>query len=120
LDLRRLAILYGATRLALGAAIALAPEITRVWIGDTARNDDVRGPLRVLGVRDALLGVALLVAVDNKTMRSRMLNVCAVADTADAITSARDFLRTRRPGAGLAAVTAAGGAAFGFVSARIG
>jgi hypothetical protein len=47
-----------------------------------------------------------------------MLLLCAVADAADAVVCTADFLRTRRPGAAFAAMTAAGGAGIGMFTAN--
>lgn len=105
--------IYGSARIALGAALAIAPTTARPWIGEVARDPDVRSALRVLAVRDALLGVALLKTSDAQS-RQRIVRLCAVADAADALTCALDFLRRRRPGAAVASMTAVGGAATGF------
>lgn len=105
--------MYGTARVALGAVLAIAPTTARPWIGEVARDPDVRSALRVLAVRDALLGVALLNTSDDQSRR-RILKLCAVADAADALTCAFDFLRRRRPGAAVASMTAVGGAATGF------
>src|SRR5687768_7709354 len=112
---------YGATRVALGVGLALLPAAgAKPWIGDVARHVDVRSPLRVLGVRDALLGAALLRVRDDRRLRPFVAGLCVVADTVDAIVSGADFVRSRRPGAALAAASAAGGALFGLSIAREG
>lgn len=97
------------TRVALGVVLALFPKSARPWIGRVVDDDDTHGALRVLGVRDALLGVNALRAPD----RPDPLLLCAVADAADAAVTAGDFVRTRRMGAAFASVTAMGGAATG-------
>lgn len=105
--------MYGTARIALGTVLAITPSTAAPWIGEAARDPDVRSPLRLLAVRDALLGAALLSTSEDQHQR-RILNLCAVADAADAVTCALDFLRRRRPGAAVASMTAAGGAALGF------
>ena len=105
--------LYGGARLALSAFLGVVPGAARPWIGAAAQDPDVRGPLRMLAVRDALLAAALLSALDHEDLHRRMLVLCAVADAADSVTAVADFVRTRRPGAALASAAAAGGMAVG-------
>ena len=113
-DHRLVARLYAFMRVALGVGMALAPTAaTRPWIGDVARSPGVRSALRVLGVRDALLGLAVLGTPDGGVQRRRALLLCATADAVDAVVTTGDFARTRRVGPAVAAVTAAGGAALG-------
>lgn len=113
-DPRLVARLYAFSRIGLGALMALGPTAaTRPWIGDVARVPGVRSALRVLGVRDALLGVAVLGTPDGGVLRRRALLLCAAADAADAVVTAGDYVRARRAGQALAALTAAGGAALG-------
>ncbi|MBW3668760.1 MAG: hypothetical protein KY443_06055 [Actinobacteria bacterium] len=113
-DPRLVARLYAFSRIGLGAVMALAPTAaTRPWIGDAARLPGVRSALRVLGVRDALLGAAVLGTPDGGVLRRRALLLCAAADVADVVVTTGDYARARRAGAGLAALTAAGGAALG-------
>jgi hypothetical protein len=113
LDPRSLARMYGMSRVGLGAVLALFPSAARPWTGVVARNPDAHGPLRVLGVRDALLGVAVLGTPEGSRHRRGALLLCAAADAADAVVTLADFVRTKRPGAALASLTAAGGAAIG-------
>lgn len=113
IDSRSLARMYGMSRVGLGATLALFPSVARPWTGTVARHPDAHGPLRVLGVRDALLGVAVLGTADDSRHRRRALLLCAVADAVDAVVTLADFTRSKRPGAAVASVTAAGGAAIG-------
>ncbi len=112
------ATLYGASRVAVGLALMLAPKAASPWLGAVARQPDVHGALRVLGARDALLGVAVLTSSGEPAALRRALRLSAVADTVDAVVSATDFLRTRRGGAGFAVLSAVGGAFVGFREAR--
>jgi hypothetical protein len=109
---------HAAARIALGGSLALAPAAARAWVGPVADDADARGPLRVLGVRDGLLGAAVLLTKAESSHRRRMIGLCAVADIADTIVSAADWRRTRRLGAAGAAATAAASAIFGFWAAR--
>jgi hypothetical protein len=73
--------------------------------------------VRLFAVRDALLGVALLRALDDPARTATALAVCAAADAADAVVMGLAFVRTRRPGAALAALTATGGVLTGLALA---
>jgi hypothetical protein len=105
--------LYAAGRVALGTIITAAPALMRPWRGDVARGADAKSAIRLFGVRDALMGVALLAAHDAPEVRRRMVLLCAIADSADTLTAAADFARTRRFGAAMTTAAAAGGALMG-------
>lgn len=109
---------YGASRVAIGAAMALAPAAAAPWLGPVAEQADAKSALRVLGVRDALLGVAVLVTSDVPKALRRCLLICAVADAADTLMSVDDYRRTRRAGAAFCAVTAAAAATTGLLTSR--
>lgn len=113
-----IATLYGASRVAVGLALLLAPRAASPWLGAVARQPDAQSALRVLGARDALLGVAVLTSEGEPAALRRALRLSAAADVTDALVSAVDFVRTRRRGAGLAVLTAVGGAVVGFREAR--
>jgi hypothetical protein len=109
---------YAGGRIALGTVLTLLPGVTQPWLGPVAADADAQSAVRIAGVRDGLLGAAVLAARDAPEVRRTMVVLCAVADTADALTAAADLVRTRRPGAAMTAMTAAGGAVAGYVIAR--
>jgi hypothetical protein len=118
MDAGTMTTMYAGGRIGLGTVLTLLPGVTRPWLGPVAADADAQSAVRIAGVRDALLGAAVLAARDAPEVRRTMVLLCAIADTADALTSAADLIRTRRPGAALTAVTAAGGALAGFAIAR--
>src|SRR3954451_5706552 len=114
----RLTELYAWSRIGLAAALVVRPRAAKPWLGDVAGEADAASALRVLGVRDGLLGAAVLLMPAGSLARRRALLLCAAADLADTVVSTTDFIRTKRPGAGLAALTAATGAVVGFLTSR--
>lgn len=65
MDLRALLRALAAGRIAVGAALVLAPrKAGRRWIGDTADDRAVMVFTRALGVRDLALGAGALTALE--------------------------------------------------------
>ena len=109
-----MARLYGGARVVIGVALLLAPtRSTRRWIGPVSGNPAIRGPLRMLGVRDALLGLAVLATPDGGAARRGALALSIVADAADAVVLSGDAMRSRRLAPALAASLAVGGVVVG-------
>jgi hypothetical protein len=114
IDHRFAARLYGGARVAIGLGLLLAPALaTRRWIGPVAEDPALRSPLRMLGVRDALLGLAVLATPDAGPARRGALALSVFADGADAVVLTQELLRTRRLAPALAAAAAVGGVAVG-------
>lgn len=109
---RSTARLLGAGRVAIGAALIVAPELaTRQWLGEAASKKGTQAAVRALGVRDVLLGFLVLHTIDTQA-GPRMVRACALADTVDAVATflARDEL----PAAGAwGTIALAGGGALG-------
>lgn len=89
MDARLLAKLYGGARVAVGAALLLAPTLAgRPWIGADAGRGGTRVALRALGVRDLALGAGLVDAVSNGRPVGPWLDAGTGSDLVDALASA--------------------------------
>ena len=103
--------LVAAGRVAIGAALLLAPgRAAAPWLGDHVRRPAVRALVRSVGVRDLVLGMIALHTVDHPDVGPRWQATCAVVDGVDALATvgaAGDL-----PASGVAGTVAlAGGAA---------
>src|SRR5262245_48947854 len=118
---RRTAVpeLYGAARLAIGGVLLAWPRLARHWVGPVADDPDVQGPLRSIAVRDALLAIAVLRTGPRSRWRRDALALCIAADALDTVVCARDYQRTGRAGAAVAAATALSGVAMGALALRL-
>lgn len=73
-----------AGRVAIGAALTLAPRLAgRGWIGEESSQPGTQAILRALGIRDLILGALTLHVVDRPGVGSRTIATCAVADVVD-------------------------------------
>ena len=107
---RRAASLLGAGRVALGAAILVAPEaVTSRWLGDNAAHPAVRYLARSLGARDLVLGVLALRTLDDARAASQVQAACALADCVDAVATVA--ARKHLPAVGAVGTIAVAGAA---------
>jgi hypothetical protein len=80
----RLAQLAGWTRVAFGAAFVVAPKITaRPWAGSGIDTAGAQLLTRSMGVRDLLLGVGLLHALNRDDKRAASINRRVRRDGAD-------------------------------------
>jgi hypothetical protein len=114
---RRGAWLLAAGRVALGAAVLLAPEqVTSRWLGEHASHPAVRYLARSLGARDVALGILVLQTLDDPELGPRAQAACAVVDSVDALATVA--ARSDLPAGGMIATVAVAGAAaaagFGF------
>jgi hypothetical protein len=103
--------MLGVGRVAIGAALVVAPELaSKRWLGDVASKKGTQVAVRALGVRDLLIGL-LAVHTIGTPAGPRMLRACALADAVDGIATfaARDELPT--DGA-WGTIALAGGSAF--------
>jgi hypothetical protein len=82
---RELALSQARGRIAVGAALVLAPGLARLWIGPDARRPAVKLLARALGVRDLALGAAGLVALrdGDAAWTRRAFAAQAAADAVD-------------------------------------
>jgi hypothetical protein len=71
-------------RAALGASMAVMPrQVARPWIGRDAGRPATAAVVRAHGIRDALLGVLALRAIDGADDGPRLLRALAVVDAVD-------------------------------------
>jgi hypothetical protein len=108
---RQAARLIAAARVALGAAVLVAPEVvTSRWLGDdNASHPAVRYLARSLGVRDLALGVLALRTLDDPRVASQVQVACAAADSVDALATVA--VRSKLPPVGAIGTVAVAGAA---------
>src|SRR3954463_11154771 len=114
MDPRDVARVYGAGRVAVGAALLLAPRrLARFWLGGPADTPAGAVAMRALGLRDAVLGAMGLHTVDHPEVAPRWQRTCAVVDAVDLTATAA--ARAAPPPVGSAPVMAmaASGAAVG-------
>jgi hypothetical protein len=105
-----IAKLFGWTRLSFGAIAFLAPRwAAKVWTGEDITGTTAVMGLRSLGVRDAALGLGLLIALKRQAPVRGWLEAGALSDAGDLLNT----LMSRRglPGSrSLLGVASAGGA----------
>jgi len=109
---RDVARVTNAGRIALGAALVLAPRRTaRAWIGASADAAGVTAMARALGIRDAVLGAIALHTIDNPQVAPRWQRTLSLCDGVDLVAT----LAARRglPRFGVASVAVLAGAAVG-------
>ena len=84
MDEREMARYLGTARVAVGAAMFLAPKWSgRVWVGRQADTTGARTVTRGFGGRDAALGLGLLMALEEGKGAGRWLALSAMADAGD-------------------------------------
>jgi hypothetical protein len=109
---RDVARVTNAVRMALGAALVLAPRRTaRAWIGGSADAAGVTAMARALGIRDTVLGAIALHTIDNPQVGPRWQRMLSLCDGVDLVAT----LAARRglPRFGVASVAVMAGAAAG-------
>lgn len=88
MDDRQIARSFSLVRIAVGIAFLLMPRLAaKPWLGDDVDSPSLRWLARAFGVRDALLGVGTLIALDDKKPVRQWLNYGAVSDTVDAVST---------------------------------
>jgi hypothetical protein len=81
---RDLALLNARGRMAIGAAMMVAPRlIGPMWVGDDGDRPAVKLLARALGVRDLVVGLGTAVALDRGAPVRGWLEGAAVADAVD-------------------------------------
>jgi hypothetical protein len=84
---RGLATSLARGRIAIGAAALAAPGLAgRVMFGRDGSRPGVRALARMLGGRDLVLGLGVVIALDRGAPVRGWLEACAVADTIDLVT----------------------------------
>lgn len=99
---------YGLARVGAGAGLLLAPRLGARLLGDPGATRTVR----LLGVRDLLLGIDALLAPPGSRAWRRAMALGAAADAADAVITARRS-RDREPFARIVLLSAITGMATG-------
>jgi hypothetical protein len=118
MNARRLVVGYAAVRLAVGVALVVAPGGAGTpWLGTAAGDPTVRSLLRLLGVRDAALGAATVVATRKHGPAATWALAGAAADGADLLVTVANRGRLA-PTAGAVLGAAAAGTATGLYAAR--
>jgi hypothetical protein len=115
LDARTTALVLARGRAIVGLVLLLFPGLAaRLWLGESSPR--IRALLRMVGVRDLILGVGALTTVKERSQDAEWVGMGAVADAVDGLVT----LTTRRlPLRGrLVGPTAVGSALLGIKLAR--
>lgn len=72
-----------AGRILIGAAMVASPSVAAGWIGRDARRTGTQVAVRALGVRDAALGLGLVMAAESPADLRRWLLVSSMSDAVD-------------------------------------
>jgi len=105
-------------RVVIGAVLLVAPGAAgRRWIGEPASDPRVKVALRGLGARDLALGLGALRALDRGEPARGWVQLAAVGDATDAVSSIVGARRLGLARAVATLVTAGGAAALGLTAA---
>ena len=119
MDHRSVARIPAAGRVAIGTALLVAPQVvTRGWTGPTGALPGAKLLGRGLGVRDLMLGLGVINALDRGDPRAQdWVRASALADVGDAVATVLAFRHLpKRSRFGVLAI-ATGAAVAGFVAA---
>ena len=82
LDTRTTALVLGRSRAVIGLVLLFLPGIAaHLWFGESSPR--IRALLRMMGVRDVILGVGALTSVKEQTHDAEWVGMGAVADAVD-------------------------------------
>jgi hypothetical protein len=82
LDVRKTALILGRSRAVIGLVLIFLPGLAgRLWIGD--HSPKTRALLRMVGVRDLILGVGALTSVKEHTQDAEWIGMGGIADAVD-------------------------------------
>jgi hypothetical protein len=82
LDPRKTALILGRSRAIVGLVLLVLPGLAaRLWFGD--HSPHTRALLRMVGVRDLILGVGALTCVKEKTQDAEWVGMGGIADAVD-------------------------------------
>src|SRR4051794_18122727 len=82
LDLRKTALILGRSRAVIGLVLIFLPGLAgRLWLGD--HSSRTRALLRMVGVRDLILGVGALTSVKEHTQDAEWVGMGGIADAVD-------------------------------------
>ncbi len=116
-DVRQAALVLARARAVLGLVmIGLPGVVGYATFGKAGRTPAVKAALRMVGVRDLVLGIGAITTLKEQTMDAEWLGMAAVADAVDGLALAV------APGVGararLAGLSGFGGAAAGVLMSR--
>ncbi len=119
MDHRSVARITAAGRVAIGAALLVAPQaVTKGWVGAPGTEPGGRLLGRSIGVRDLALGLGVIGALERGDPRARdWVRAAAVADVGDAVATALAYRHLPRRSRFAILVLAGGAAVAGFVAA---
>ncbi|HEY5012850.1 MAG TPA: hypothetical protein VIK61_09120 [Acidimicrobiia bacterium] len=84
LDTRTTALVLGRTRAVIGLILVFLPGLAAwLWFGESTPR--TRALLRMVGVRDLILGVGVLTTVKEQTQDAEWVGMGAVADAVDGV-----------------------------------
>jgi hypothetical protein len=116
---RRLALLNGLARSALGVVALAAPGLPLApWVGAAATQPSARLLARALGGRDLALGLGTLWAIGRDEPLVGWVAAAGVADAGDVAATLGHFSSLPRAGRWAVLLAAAGGAAAAVVTVR--
>jgi hypothetical protein len=111
---RDLARLHAFGRIAVGAALAVAPERSgRAWIGEVGRRPGAAVLATGLGARDLAIGVGIASALRRGHGANPWLRAGVLADTADLVATVRARHDLSAPAVAGVGLLAGGSAALG-------
>ena len=119
MDHRTIARISAAGRVAIGAALLVAPAaVTRGWTGSDGATTGGRLLGRSLGARDLVLGIGVLRGLERGDTGARhWVKAAAMCDAVDAVATAASLRHLPRRSATAVVALAAGAAVAGFVAA---
>lgn len=92
MDERQVARFLCLGRVAIGAALVLAPGRAGAgWIGPSSQDPTVKVALRALGVRDAAIGIGAYQALGEGSPAGRWIRAGVLSDTVDAAATVAAF-----------------------------
>ncbi len=90
MDTRTLALTHAAGRIAVGAALALAPgTVGRTWVGRASGTPGTRVLTTAMGARDAAIGMGLAAALRSGREPGDWVRAGVLADAADLLATLR-------------------------------
>jgi len=90
-DLQKLAIAFGASRIAYAVALIAAPkQAAGPWLGADAASGGGKVAARALGVRDGALGAGVAAAAAKESSMRPWLLACIASDLVDATATWRE------------------------------
>jgi hypothetical protein len=115
LDTRTAALVLARSRAVVGLVLLFVPGLAaRLWFGESSPR--IRALLRMVGVRDLILGVGALTTVKERTQDAEWIGMGAIADAVDGVVT---LTTSRLPFRGrLVGPTALGSAVLGIKLAR--